>query len=184
MVDRKTFSWLKAHEDQLMACVRLPYWRGPGPEPLWHGVVNWLHFAAVTGLSLGAVFGSIFLCRWSVVAAVLGLAFSVFVFARFVNALDRANAADMAGLGLASTPPRAATTPSRAVPGPASIRAGSSFALTPRRGRAHCAYCRTEFAGHAPSCPGCATLLHSECRLEAGGCTSLGCTLAAPRLRS
>ena len=54
-----------------------------------------------------------------------------------------------------------------------------------RRGeQGRCAYCRGALGlEEAPACDGCGTHLHQACRVELGGCPSIGCRHAIPRAR-
>ncbi|MBX3470777.1 MAG: hypothetical protein KF878_28245 [Planctomycetes bacterium] len=45
-----------------------------------------------------------------------------------------------------------------------------------------CAYCHGAATGAAP-CAGCGTLIHDGCRVESGGCPTLGCAGAVVRAR-
>jgi hypothetical protein len=46
-----------------------------------------------------------------------------------------------------------------------------------------CPFCRDDVSGQTYACSDCKTIYHSACLREAGGCTTLGCTHAAPRRR-
>jgi hypothetical protein len=194
-LERKTIveERLEAWEDWAMACVRLPYWTGPGREPLWRQIATWLQFFLVAGGWLGVLFGLILLFNhgwisgwetWGIGALCLG------VFCRFVMALDRASAADMRdnvfrtrelsrlGWGPRRRPERGRRP---TIAASTSRKAGVRVAL--RTGPAQCAYCHADQEAPSYSCPGCATLLHPECLREGGGCTSLGCAYKTPRSR-
>jgi hypothetical protein len=55
---------------------------------------------------------------------------------------------------------------------------GSVRAVTDKRGRARCPYCREGISGEEPdlvACRQCETVLHDECWRELGRCPVLGC---------
>jgi hypothetical protein len=53
---------------------------------------------------------------------------------------------------------------------------------TPKQASFRCAFCHDDVPGHSPHhrCLGCQTVLHLECRSEAGACPTLGCEGRSP----